>query len=121
MTQFPDNHDMDQLLEHLHQKRGFDFSGYKRTTLNRRIHKRMQDVSIDNVVDYTDYLEVHPEEFTELFNTVLINVTDFFRDSQAWDYLKNEIIPKIIDTTRQGAPIRVWSAGCASGEEAYSL
>ena len=71
----------------LNQSRGFDFSGYKPTSLQRRIQKRMQMVSIENYDDYIDYLEVHPDEFNQLFNTILINVTSFFRDTQAWDWL----------------------------------
>jgi two-component system CheB/CheR fusion protein len=68
-----------------------------------------------------DYLEVHPEEFTKLFNTILINVTGFYRDEPAWDYLGREIIPRILAAKPSDEPIRVWSAACASGEEAYSL
>ena len=112
---------LEPLLEYLNQSRGFDFSGYKPNSLQRRIQKRMQMVSIENYVDYIDYLEVHPDEFNQLFNTILINVTSFFRDTQAWDCLKQEIIPNIIQSKKPGQPIRVWSAGCASGEEAYSL
>ena len=109
------------LLDHLHRSRGFDFSGYKRSSLMRRVKKRMEMVSMESFTDYVDYLEVHPEEFTHLFNTILINVTSFFRDAPAWDYLSSEIVPRIIANKKPGAPIRVWSAGCASGEEAYTL
>jgi two-component system CheB/CheR fusion protein len=68
-----------------------------------------------------DYLEVHPEEFMHLFNTILINVTYFFRDDIAWDYLKEEVVPRIIANKNANEMIRVWSAGCASGEEAYTV
>ena len=70
---------------------------------------------------YTDYLEVHPDEFVLLFNTVLINVTTFFRDPSSWEYLSEEIIPRILDGKPEDAPVRLWSAGCASGQEPYSL
>ncbi len=81
----------------------------------------MQAVGIETYHDYLDYLEVHPEEFTQLFNTILINVTTFFRDEAAWDYINTEIIPKIRADKQSDQPIRIWSAGCASGEEAYTL
>jgi two-component system CheB/CheR fusion protein len=109
------------LLDFLKHKRGFDFSGYKPTSLMRRIQKRMQMIEVPTYSDYIDYLEVHPEEFTHLFNTILINVTSFFRDPQAWDFLAQEVLPNIISNRRPGEAIRVWSTGCASGEEAYSI
>ena len=70
---------------------------------------------------YIDYLEVHPEEFGRLFDTILINVTAFFRDPSAWEAVADEVIPRILAGKRPEDPIRVWSAGCASGEEAYTL
>lgn len=115
------NKKLEALLDYLRVHRGFDFTGYKRSSLERRIEKRMGMVKIDNYEEYMDHLEVHPEEFTELFNTILINVTAFFRDKPAWDYLAAEIIPAILKSKRKNDPIRVWTAGCASGEEAYSL
>jgi two-component system, chemotaxis family, CheB/CheR fusion protein len=109
------------LLDHLKRSRGFDFHGYKRSTLTRRVMKRMQTIGIADTLDYLDFLEVHPEEFTLLFNTILINVTSFFRDGPAWEYLGKEVIPQILKSKGAGGSIRVWSAGCASGEEIYSL
>src|SRR5438552_3383993 len=111
----------DALLDHMQRNRGFDFTGYKHSTLKRRIHKRMQEVSVPGFTDYVDYLEVHPGEFSELFNTILINVTAFFRDPESWTYLAAEIVPKIIAGKPADESIRVWSAGCASGEEPYTL
>ncbi|MCT7968446.1 PAS domain-containing protein [Laspinema sp. D1] len=109
------------LLEYLRRSRGFDFVGYKRSTLQRRVTKRMQVHHIDNFGDYLDYLKVHPEEFQALFNTILINVTSFFRDLTAWEYLAVHILPLIIKHKSPDEPLRFWTAGCASGEEAYSL
>jgi two-component system, chemotaxis family, CheB/CheR fusion protein len=111
----------ENLLYYLQQNRGFDFTGYKRPSLMRRVSKRMQLVDIDSFVDYMDYLEVHPEEFSQLFNTILINVTSFFRDPAAWGYLGEEIVPRLLQEKQPDEPIRVWSAGCASGEEAYTV
>ena len=113
--------DFEALLDYLRKQRGFDFSGYKRPSLIRRVEKRMQMLALGGFGDYMDYLEVHPEEFAELFNTILINVTAFFRDASAWEFLAAQVVPRIIERKKPGAPIRVWSAGCASGEEAYSV
>jgi two-component system, chemotaxis family, CheB/CheR fusion protein len=114
------DHDLDALLDFVKQSRGFDFSGYKHPTLRRRLSKRMQSLGIETYGDYTDYLQVHPEEFSNLFNTVLINVTSFFRDPGAWDYVRAEIIPRILEG-KQNQSARIWCAGCASGEEAYTV
>jgi two-component system CheB/CheR fusion protein len=116
-----DGADLSRLLDHIRQTRGFDFAGYKRTTLVRRIAKRMQDVGCETLPDYIDYLEVHPNEFTQFFNTILISVTSFFRDATAWGFIAQEIVPRIVSGKAPGSPIRIWSAGCATGQEAYSL
>src|SRR5262249_55812576 len=106
---------------HLKFTRGFDFTAYKRSSLMRRVDKRMQALGQTDYAQYMDYLEVHPEEFTSLFNTILINVTSFFRDLPAWDYLSEVVLPRTLEAKSKNDPIRVWSAGCASGEEAYTL
>jgi two-component system, chemotaxis family, CheB/CheR fusion protein len=115
------DHDLETLLDYLRRSRGFDFTGYKRTSLSRRIDKRMQAVGADSYLGYLDHLEVDPEEFTQLFNTILINVTSFFRDPPTWEFLSGEVLPKLVAAKGDDGPIRIWSAGCASGEEAYSL
>ncbi len=113
--------DLELLLDYLKRNRGFDFTGYKRGSLGRRIQKRMQAVNVGGFTEYVDYLEVHPEEFSGLFNTILINVTSFFRDDAAWESLQNDVLPELLARKVTTDPIRVWSAGCASGEEAYTL
>src|SRR5436305_12073925 len=113
--QTPPDPALEELLAYLRRNRGFDFTGYKRTSLDRRIRKRMQAVGINSFAEYTDYLEVHPDEFGQLFNTILINVTSFFRDPAVWDYLREEIAPRLAAARQNGETIRVWSAGCASG------
>jgi two-component system CheB/CheR fusion protein len=109
------------LLVHLKEARGFDFTGYKRSSLMRRVNRRMSQVNIGGYADYVDYLQVHQDEFTTLFNTILINVTAFFRDPEAWDFLRAEVLEPLLAAKPMDAPIRIWSAGCASGEEAYTL
>ena len=111
----------EDLLRVLFQSHHFDFSGYKRSTLVRRVRRRMDLLGVISFGDYADYLEVHPDEFALLFNTILINVTTFFRDPPAWEYLQQEVIPRVVSAKSDGESIRVWSAGCSSGEEAYSL
>jgi two-component system CheB/CheR fusion protein len=113
--------EFEALLAYLKRTRGFDFTAYKRTSLMRRVEKRMQQVGVDNFTAYVDYLEVHADEFTALFNTILINVTSFFRDPAAWEHIASDVLPFIRDARDSDAPIRIWSAGCASGEEAYTL
>ena len=113
--------EFEALLDYLKRSRGFDFIGYKRSSLMRRVLKRMQMVGIEGYGDYQDYLEVHPEEFAQLFNTILINVTSFFRDEAAWEYLAQKILPTVLAEKKASDPVRVWSAGCASGEEAYTV
>jgi two-component system, chemotaxis family, CheB/CheR fusion protein len=111
----------EDLLEYLKYSRGFDFTGYKRTSLMRRVASRMDAVGVVGFSDYLDFLQVDPDEFTQLFDTILINVTSFFRDPSAWQYLADEIVPGILADKDPTEPIRLWSAGCASGEEAYTL
>ena len=121
MAEPPANRDLEVLLDYLRRSRGFDFTGYKRTSLSRRIERRIQDVGADGYLGYLDHLEVDPDEFTQLFNTILLNVTSFFRDPPAWDYLRAEILPRLVAEKDDDEPFRIWSAGCASGEEAYTL
>ncbi len=113
--------DFEELLDHVKQSRGFDFTGYKRASLQRRIDKRLRALNIGSYDEYVEYLEVHPQEFVIHFNTILINVTSFFRDPPTWAYLREQVLPQHLAQLPADKPIRVWSAGCASGEEAYSL
>src|SRR5438045_9664644 len=109
------------LLEFLQRERGFDFSGYKRPSLMRRVQRRMQLLGIDDFERYVEYLEVRPEEFAQLFNSILINVTAFFRDEAASDFLKSDVLSPLHAAKSPQGPVSVWSAGCATGQEVYSL
>ncbi|WP_410666161.1 CheR family methyltransferase [Amycolatopsis sp. lyj-84] len=113
--------ELEVLLTFIRDSRGFDFTGYKRTSLARRIQKRMQTVKIAGYSEYRDFLELNAEEFPELFNTILINVTSFFRDPEAWTFLQKTVVPELVAKVAVTDEIRIWSAGCSSGEEAYSL
>jgi len=121
MPQVSADQDLEVLLDHLKRNRGFDFTGYKRASLARRVDKRVQALGVGGYASYVDFLEVHPEEFEALFNTILINVTTFFRDEAAWECLRGKVLPDLIGRKSATEPIRVWSAGCASGQEAYSV
>ncbi|MET9338705.1 CheR family methyltransferase [Nonomuraea sp. NPDC003804] len=113
--------EFDDLLVMLKETRGFDFTGYKRTTLVRRISRRLEALKLTDYGEYRDYLELEPEEFSRLFDSLLINVTSFFRDPGAWQTLREVVIPALLAGKPAGKAIRVWSAGCATGEEAFSL
>lgn len=109
------------LIRHIQESRGIDFRGYKRTSLERRVRRRMDEVGCDSFAAYHAFLEAHPQEFVDLLNTVLINVTSFFRDAEAWDVMRREVVPRILERKGDKEKIRIWSVGCASGEEPYSL
>jgi two-component system, chemotaxis family, CheB/CheR fusion protein len=111
---------LDSLLEFVHSSRGFDFTGYKRPSLTRRVNRRLDAVGAQTYDEYRSYLEKHADEYEHLFNTILINVTSFFRDPEAWEYVATEVLPDIV-AAQQGDAIRVWSTGCATGEEAFTL
>ena len=112
--------ELEDLIQHLQQTRQLDFRGYKRTSLRRRIRQRMEEVGCADFMTYRAFVDANPQEFSDLLNTVLINVTSFFRDPDAWDVLSREVIPQIIERKKEGQPIRIWSVGCASGQEPYS-
>ncbi len=109
------------LLIYLRQSHNFDFTAYKRPSLMRRVQHRMQMIKIGSYSDYDEYIKANPQEFNCLFSTIEINVTSFFRDINAWKYIAGSIIPRIIASKAANEQIRVWNAGCASGEETYTL
>jgi two-component system CheB/CheR fusion protein len=117
----PADGELETLLVYIHERRNFDFRGYKRASLGRRVHRRMQLLGLDDYQRYMDVLEANPGEFAELFNTILINVTSFMRDEDAWEALAETAITQIARGKDPEDPIRAWSAGTASGEEAYTL
>jgi two-component system CheB/CheR fusion protein len=121
MNRVEDDPEFEALLQYLKRTRGIDFTGYKRASLMRLTKKRMQRVEVESFNEYLDYLEANPLEINHLFDALLLNVTTFFRDLPAWNGLAQEVIPRIIETKHDNELIRVWSAGCASGEEAYTI
>jgi two-component system, chemotaxis family, CheB/CheR fusion protein len=110
-----------KILMLLRSKTGHDFSLYKQNTIRRRIERRMGMHNLDDVDAYTRYLAENPSEVHILFKELLINVTSFFRDPEAFEVLKADIIPSILKNKAEDYVFRVWVAGCATGEEAYSI
>lgn len=114
--------DLASLLARLRERHGVDFAAYKAATIARRLWRRLAAAGVPTLAAYLDYLEAHPEEEQRLIADFLIKVTRFFRDPALFARLREEIIPELVDVARrEGRELRLWSAGCATGEEAYSL
>lgn len=113
--------DMEKVLLLLRKQTGHDFLMYKRSTLWRRIERRMNLHRISDVREYVRYLRDNPQELDLLFKEMLIGVTGFFRDPAVWDRLRNEVFPALIQARPDGGVLRAWVAGSSTGEEAYSL
>ncbi|MGH8980087.1 MAG: CheR family methyltransferase, partial [Acidimicrobiales bacterium] len=117
----PDDAELEALLSYIFEHRSFDFRGYKRASLTRRIQRRMHAVGAEGYRVYIEMLEANPGEFSQLFDSILINVTSFLRDKDAWDVLEEIVVRPLAAASPEHHHVRVWSAGSASGEEAYSL
>ena len=109
---------IEAILQNMFRSRGFDFRDYKMPNLQRRISRRMDVLGIANLSEYAEYLETDPDEYKALFNSILVNTTQFFRDPEAWSFIRENILPEILEKADE---VKIWSAGCASGEEAYSV
>jgi two-component system CheB/CheR fusion protein len=116
-----DKSSLEKIIILLRTHTGNDFSSYKKNTLYRRIERRMTVHKIDKIVTYVHFLQGNHKEVEILFKELLIGVTNFFRDSQVWVKLKENILPGILASAQQGSVIRAWIPGCSTGEEAYSL
>src|SRR5262245_22389566 len=110
-----------KILALLRRMTGIDFTQYKTNTLRRRIRRRMILNKLDGLKEYSEYLRNHPEEVENLFQDILINVTSFFRDPEAFKALKEKIFPRIVEHYTPDEPVRIWVVGCSTGEEAYSI
>lgn len=110
-----------QIIALLRRRTGHDFSNYKRPTIMRRLSRRMQVVRQESFSDYYRYLQNNKNEINDLFSDLLISVTAFFRDPEAFAALSQKVIKPLFDRLEDDAPIRVWVIGCATGEEAYSI
>ena len=111
---------LDKVMILLRSKTGHDFSLYKKTTIHRRLERRMGVHQIDDISNYIRFLQENPQELELLYKELLIGVTNFFRDPEVWEHLQNEVIVELI-TTSVSQTLRAWVPGCATGEEAYTL
>ena len=109
-----------QIYRIIFEEKGVDFSQYKKNTLTRRIERRLAALKIETLNDYVDYLKMNIDEVTNLYNDILIGVTEFFRDPEVFDEMKEQIAI-LLEKKEQGEEIRFWSIGCSTGEEAYTL
>jgi two-component system, chemotaxis family, CheB/CheR fusion protein len=110
------------LLVDIRENIGFDFSNYKTPTILRRLSRLMAATGCQSLSQYVDYLKMHPEEYQRLISSFLIKVTEFFRDTDLFKYLRESVLPPLINhAMKNSKELRLWSAGCATGEEAYSL
>jgi two-component system CheB/CheR fusion protein len=112
---------MHKVLMLVRTKTGHDFSAYKKSTVIRRIQRRINVHNFENPVAYLRYLQENPEEVRHLFKELLINVTTFFREPEAFEVLKQTVLPDLLRDKPSDYTVRVWVPGCATGEEAYSL
>jgi two-component system CheB/CheR fusion protein len=112
---------LEKVLILLRTRTGHDFSMYKRSPVYRRIERRMGIHQIDRIAAYVRYLQENSQEVELLFKELLIGVTSFFRDPAAWEQLQGETLPALLASRPAGGTLRAWSAGCSTGEEAYSL
>jgi len=110
-----------EIFTQLRIRTGHDFTNYKRPTLLRRIERRINVYNLSDVSAYAAYIQNHPEETNALLKDLLISVTNFFRDRKAFETLQTDILPPIIKAKNSEGSVRIWVAGCATGEEAYSL
>jgi two-component system CheB/CheR fusion protein len=112
---------MQKLFALVRAQTGNDFSLYKKSTVRRRIERRMNIHQLNNINQYVRYLQENSHEIDLLFKELLIGVTSFFREQDAFVVLKEKVIPQLLNTKKGGDPIRVWVVGCSTGEEAYSI
>ena len=116
-----DKNGFNKILALLRRATGVDFSLYKTNTLRRRIRRRMVLNKLDGLDDYAKYLREHAAELENLYQDILINVTSFFRNPEAFEVLKEKIFPRIVEHRAPDEPVRIWVVGCSTGEEAYSV
>ena len=121
VTKLPEGTALTTIFAQLRTITGVDFSHYKPATLNRRMQRRMLLYKLNSLSDYAEYLQAHPAEVQALYDEILIHVTSFFRDPEAFERLKEQVFPIISQNKSLNAPIRIWVAGCSTGEEVYSI
>src|SRR4051794_17011811 len=109
----------DELMSKVERERGFAVASYKQTCLRRRVASRMRACGVDSLADYYRHLERDTTELDRLVGALTVSVTSFFRDPEVWRPVAEHVVPELWHSER--TDVRIWSAGCASGEEAYAL
>src|SRR5262249_6619237 len=112
---------MTSIISLLRLRMAVDFTHYKQTTIRRRVLRRMALRNLKDPAEYLELLRSEDGELQNLYQDFLIRVTQFFRDPDAYDVLKQTIFPGIVEGRAASAPIRIWVAGCSTGEEVYSI
>ncbi len=121
-TQADAESELAPFLDTVREHTGIDFSAYKTPTILRRLQRRIIAAGVTDLAGYAQYLQQHPDEYGRLASSFLIKVTDFMRDGELFDHLREQVIPDLVAASRtSGHELRLWSAGCATGQEAYSL
>jgi two-component system, chemotaxis family, CheB/CheR fusion protein len=115
------NADLNTIFELLRKEAGVDFSHYKMPTIKRRINHRMSQIDIKSIEEYVVFLQKNNTEIAALYKDLLINVTSFFRDKEAFEYLKTTLFPKLIKSKTDDEFLRIWVPACSTGEEAYTI
>ena len=115
------NTGLNTIFQLIRKSTGVDFTNYRRTTIRRRIQRRMIVHKIDTLPRYVKYVQQNPAELRALYQDMLINVTNFFRNPAVFDALKTRVFPALLKNRFAEIPLRIWAAGCSSGEETYSL
>src|SRR5262249_49758103 len=110
-----------RVLDTLRHSTGADFANYKRNTLHRRITRRMLLHKFESLQEYVGYLQATPAEADALYQDILINVTSFFRDPEAYEIIKAQVFSRLAENKSRHDQVRVWALGCSTGEEAYSI
>jgi chemotaxis methyl-accepting protein methylase len=115
--------DLQNIIDFLHDNHGFDFSGYRKTMLNRRIHKRLSALKLTDFAEYNEYLEHNSSELDALVDVLTINFSQFFRNTFTFEYFTDHLLTKLIleKYKSKDRSLRIWSSGCAAGEEPYSI
>ncbi|HKF40709.1 MAG TPA: chemotaxis protein CheB, partial [Candidatus Acidoferrum sp.] len=116
-----ENRSLNSIFQLLRKSAGVDFTHYRKTTILRRIQRRMVVHKLDRIGDYVRYVHSNPSEIGLLYKDMLINVTSFFRNPPVFDALKTQVFPSMLKNRESETPIRIWTPGCASGEETYSV
>ena len=115
------NADLNTIFELLRKETGVDFSHYKLPTIKRRISHKMSQIGIKSIEEYARFLQKNPADVVVLYKDLLIRVTSFFRDTEAFEYLKTTLFPKLLKSKTDEDSLRIWISACSTGEEAYSI